>query len=185
MRIHFVIVPLLTLVAIGCTRQEANQQGLVAESHDRMVADLHWSYPSRWQQGADRPMRAATYLVPAAEGDSEGGECAVFYFGPDQGGGVELNIERWGSQFENAGEALKTTMKVNGISVTRVAIAGAYLAPAGPMQESTGKKENFRLLGAIVEAPGGLVFFKLTGPAKSIDMAEREFDAMIGSISTH
>jgi hypothetical protein len=51
------------------------------------------------------------------------------------------------------------------------------------MMESQGKKENYRLLGAIVEAPEGLVFFKFTGPAKTIAAADTEFDALIGSVS--
>jgi hypothetical protein len=128
-------------------------------------------------------MRVATYSVPAAEGDAEGGECAVFYFGTGQGGDVNSNIERWGSQFESAAKAVKTTMQVSGMNVTRVQISGTYLAPAGPMMESQGKKENYRLLGAIVEAPEGMVFFKFTGPAKTIAAADTEFDALIGSAS--
>jgi hypothetical protein len=51
------------------------------------------------------------------------------------------------------------------------------------MMESQGKKENYRLLGAIVEAPEGLVFFKFTGPAKTIGASEAEFDAMIGTMA--
>ncbi len=94
-----------------------------------------------------------------------------------------MNIRRWGSQFEGAGEARKTTSEVAGLNVTRVEIAGTYLAPGGPMMESQGRKENFRLLGAIVEAPEGSVFFKLTGPANTVAAAEREFDAMIQSIT--
>jgi hypothetical protein len=51
------------------------------------------------------------------------------------------------------------------------------------MMAPTGKKENFRLLGAIVEGPQGSVFFKLTGPASTIAAAEQEFDALIGSLT--
>ena len=69
------------------------------------------------------------------------------------------------------------------MNVWKVQIAGNYLAPAGPMMEATGKKENFRLFGAIVEAPEGKVFFKCTGPAKTIEGASAELDAMIGSIA--
>ena len=44
-------------------------------------------------------MRAASYTIPPAAGDSEGGECVVYYFGSGQGGGVEANIKRWIGQF--------------------------------------------------------------------------------------
>jgi hypothetical protein len=66
------------------------------------VAGINWSLPAGWSEQPPRQMRVATYAVPAASGDAEGGECAVFYFGNDQGGGVEANIDRWITQFEEA-----------------------------------------------------------------------------------
>jgi hypothetical protein len=66
--------------------------------------------------------------------------------------------------------------------VTRTEIAGTYLAPGGPMMQSTGKKTGYRLLGAIVEAPEGNVFFKLTGPAATVGGALADFDALVGSM---
>src|SRR5690606_2877124 len=60
---------------------------------------LTWTDPPGWQRGPDRPMRAATYSVPKAEGDAQDGELAVFYFGAGQGGDVEMNINRWTGQF--------------------------------------------------------------------------------------
>ena len=49
-----------------------------------------------------RPMRAATYRIPAAKGDTEGAELAVFYFGQGQGGAVDANVKRWVGQFQTA-----------------------------------------------------------------------------------
>src|SRR3972149_3131613 len=46
------------------------------------AAGVAWTPPARWASQGARPMRAATYRVPAAQGDAEDGECAVFYFGP-------------------------------------------------------------------------------------------------------
>jgi len=52
------------------------------------------------------------------------------------------------------------------------------------MMQSQGKKQpGFRLLGAIVEAPQGLVFFKCTGPTATIGKAQAEFDALLGSLA--
>ena len=93
-----------------------------------------------------------------------------------------MNIDRWIGQFEVAGTPGRSTKDVSGLKVTLVQIAGAYLAPSGPMMESQGKKENFRLLGAIVEGPQGSVFFKYTGPAKTIGASEAEFNAMVESL---
>ena len=71
------------------------------------VAGISWSIPSGWSEQPPRQMRVATYAVPAASGDAEGGECAVFYFGNDQGGSVEANIDRWVAQFDEGTAATK------------------------------------------------------------------------------
>jgi hypothetical protein len=142
---------------------------------------IAWKVPARWTAGADRAMRVATYAVPAAKG-AEKGECAVFFFGAGQGGGVEDNVARWGKQFEGAPSPQRSTQAVAGLHVTRAAVAGTYLAPGGPTMQSTGKKADYRLLGAIVEAPGGNVFFKLTGPAPTVAAAQADFDALVASI---
>ena len=83
----------------GCTKQQqqsgqagANMASLGSATGS--VAGIHWSIPKRWTEQGQRPMRVATYTIPAAEGDAETGECAVFYFGNDQGGTVDQNIER-------------------------------------------------------------------------------------------
>jgi hypothetical protein len=140
-----------------------------------------WTLPARWTSGAGSAMRVATYAVPAAKG-AEPGECAVFFFGTGQGGGVDDNVARWAKQFEGASAPKRTTATVAGMRVTRAEVAGAYLAPGGPMMQSTGKKTGYRLLGAIVEAPEGNVFFKLTGPAATVGAAQAEFDALVASL---
>ena len=179
-----VLVVVTTLSIESCGKKgSGNQVALTKESAESAAAGIVWSYPSSWTRGGARPMRVATYTVPAAEGDAEPGECAVFYFGPGQGGDVNSNIDRWAAQFENAGQPEKSTVKVNGMNVTRVQISGTYLSPGGMMMESQGKKANYQLLGAIIEAPGGLVFFKFTGPLKTVEAGEAGFDAMIQSIS--
>ncbi len=128
-------------------------------------------------------MRAATYEVPAAAGDSEAAECAVFYFGPGQGGGVQANVDRWLGQFQEKPatppQAKKQT--VAGFAVTTVEHGGTFLA-GGPMQPNKAAKPGYQLVGVIVEAPEGNVFFKLTGPAKTVKAARLSFDKMIGSL---
>ena len=177
----------IILPVAGCTKQQ-QQSGTAGTNMASLgsgkgsAAGIRWSLPKRWTEQGQRPMRVATYTTPAAEGDSEGVECAVFYFGANQGGTVDQNIERWVGQFETSGVPTRSGKDVNGMKVSLVQVAGAYLAPAGPMMQSTGKKENFRLLGAIVEGPEGMVFYKFTGPAKSVTEAEGEFNAMVESI---
>ena len=152
------------------------------------AAGIAWTRPERWTAEGPRPMRAATYRVPAAKGDAEAGECAVFYFGSGQGGSVDANLKRWVGQFEQPGgksseEAAKTAKQtINGLSVTTVDLSGTYLASAGPMSPVKEMKPGYRLLGAIVEAPEGNVFFKFTGPAKTVAETADAFRAMLKSL---
>ena len=144
---------------------------------------IHWSAPSRWTEQPARPMRIATYTVPPAPGDSEAAECAVYYFGKGQGGGVDDNVTRWAAQFEGSPKAERSAKEVNGLKVNLVQVAGAYLAPGGPAMQSQGRKENYRLHGAIVEAPEGAVFFKCTGPARTVAAAHTEFESLVASLA--
>jgi hypothetical protein len=125
-------------------------------------------------------MRAATYIIPAAKGDSEGAECAVF---PNLGGGVEANITRWIGQFEKVeGTPNQKKEMINGLPVTTVDVSGTFKGGGPMMGQSGGPKSGYRLLGAIVEGPEGDIFFKLTGPAKTVAAAQSEFQAMLKSL---
>ena len=143
---------------------------------------ITWTVPGAWTEGQGSAMRVATYEVPGAKG-AEPGQCAVFYFGPGQGGGVDANVQRWAGQFKEKPTPKQARRTVAGVPVTRVDVAGTYLNPGGGMMQSQGEKPGYRLLGAIVEAPEGNVFFKLTGPVASVGAAEAAFDGLVGSIA--
>jgi hypothetical protein len=148
---------------------------------DATSVGIKWDVPARWTDRGATSMRLATYDVPAQGGD-EAGECAVFYFGPSQGGDPEANIDRWIGQFESHGKISRATKKYGGMDVKLVEVEGDYLAPSGPMMESTGKKKGYMLKGAIVAGPNGNVFFKFTGPKKTVDGAAKDFEQMLGSM---
>lgn len=182
-RLWLVVVAMAAvLVFIGGCKKDAPGSEMLGQAKGQ-VAGVTWSVPKSWAVGPERQMRAATYLVSPQSGDAEGGECAVFHFPQGMGGDIESNIARWAGQFEQPDGPKNESREVNGMKVTIVQIAGTYLAPSGPMMMASGKKENFRLRGAIVEGPQGSVFFKFTGPAKTITAASAEFDAMIGSLA--
>jgi hypothetical protein len=149
---------------------------------------LQWTPPPNWKPQAERPMRAATYLVPAAPGDKDNGECGVYYFGQGQGGSVQANLDRWIGQFLQADgkpspNAAKTsTETVHGLKVTTVDVSGAYTGMGGPMAGAGPAKPGYRLLGAIAEGPEGSLFFKFTGPAKTVAANQAAFQKMIQSL---
>lgn len=145
------------------------------------AAGIQWTVPGTWSKGQGSSMRVATYSVPGA-GDAEAGECAVFFFGRGQGGGVDENVTRWTRQFKENPEAMRSERTVSGVAMTLVDVSGTYLNPGGGRMQSRGEKPDYRLLGAIVEAPGGRVFFKLTGPSATLAAAEADFDALVASV---
>ena len=148
---------------------------------------LTWKAPAAWKVDPPRQMRVATYKVPAAKGDTDEAECAIFYFGQGQGGSVEDNLKRWYGQFtqpdgKSSEAAAKTKKeKLAGVDVTTVDLSGTF-ASGGMMGPST-PKPGYRLLGAIAEGPEGAVFFKLTGPTKTVEAARPAFQKMLASFT--
>jgi hypothetical protein len=143
------------------------------------AAGIKWTVPSGWKAEAARPMRAATYSI------APDGECAVNFFGAGQGGGVDANVERWKGQFHApGGKPADTQVKkrtVHGLAVTTIDVSGEYSGMGGPM--APGKPvAGYRLLGAIVEGPGGSVFIKFTGPVKTVTADQQKFEQLLGSL---
>lgn len=156
---------------------------LAASALPETAGGLKWTAPPSWKAQPQRPMRAATYAVPRASGDPEDGECAVFYFGPGQGGGVDANIKRWTAQFDADRPANTSKSTTNGLAVTRIDVTGAYKAAAGPMMQPGPPKPGYRLLGAIIEGPQGAVFFKFTGPQKTVATQQQAFESLLRSVA--
>ncbi len=119
-------------------------------------------------------MRAATYLV-------EDAECAVYFFGPGQGGSVQANIDRWKGQFAQPAAAKTGNRIIHGLKVTTIDITGTYSGMAGPMGGAAEPKAGYRMLGAIVENPGGNIFLKFSGPAKTIAANQGKFEQLLAS----
>jgi hypothetical protein len=146
---------------------------------------LTWTVPKDWTAGPGSAMRVATYRVPHAPGDKEDGEVAVFYFGPGQGGSVDANVERWFAQMDpepGAKKPARSQTKVGAIPVTLCSAEGTYSGGMVGGGASAGKKPGFALTGAIAEGKAGAVFFKLTGPKKTVAAAQKEFDALVKSL---
>ncbi|HEX8793623.1 MAG TPA: hypothetical protein VF765_21920 [Polyangiaceae bacterium] len=128
-------------------------------------------------------MRAAEWLVPRAPGDTEDAECFVITFGAKGGGTVDDNVDRWVKQFDpQTSPPVRTTRTVHGMNVTRVEVAGTYKAMQMPREAPTSPHGSWRLIGAIVEAPSGLWFIKLTGPDATVKAAAKEMDALLDSV---
>jgi hypothetical protein len=78
-------------------------------------------------------------------------------------------------------EAKIAKRTIHGLPVTTLDASGDYTGMGGPMATSKSVEKNYRLLGAIVEGPGGNVFIKFTGPAKTIAASQAAFEQLLNS----
>ncbi len=157
------------------------------------IAGITWSAPEGWAAGKKSPMRAASYLIPPTKGDVEPAECAVFFFGPGEGGSVEANLTRWKGQFKrevdgkaaedgSSPEATTTKRAFGDVNVTLLRMEGVFLWKPMPMAPNAVEKPGYAMVGAVVEAPEGPVFFKLTGPRATVAAAEGELSRVLATI---
>lgn len=137
--------------------------------------DLSFRLPEQWQEAPpDSSMRMAQATIPGPGGDAE---LAVFFFGPGGGGGTEANIERWIGQVEATAEPERGTFASGPYQVTWVEVDGTL--KAGQMGGPVEAQPDSTLLGAVVEGPGGPWFFKITGPAETVESQKDAFFDML------
>ena len=153
---------------------------------------IRFQPPPEWiRESPSSSMRKAQYRLPTAQGDPESAELIVFYF-EGGGGGVQANIDRWVGQFSlpggaSARSASKTSRREsNGIPLTLLDVRGTYnRSVGGPMSGQTEPLPGFRMLAAVAETSAGPYFFKLTGPEKTVEAWEDEFDRFLQTIAPH
>lgn len=167
----------------GADAKPAAQPGATAGAAvGKGPGQVVWTDPAGWKREPPaNPMRIAQYTLPPVAGDAEPAECVVTTFGPGQGGSVEQNLDRWIRQFAaNEDTHLERgTRTVSGLKLSTLEMTGTFRG----MTEGSGKP-NTRMLAAVVEAPSGLWFFKLTGPDATVKQAKSGFDALLGSLDT-
>ncbi len=149
------------------------------------VVQVTWVDPPEWKRSEKvSPMRKATYVIPRASSDKEDGELGVFYFGPGQGGGIEANIDRWVKQFTDVKleDVKRADRTVNGLVAHTVEIESGNFNANSMGRGDAMMKPGYGLLGAIVEAPSGAYFFKLTGPKATVTGAKPVFEKLIDGV---
>jgi len=125
-------------------------------------------------------MRLAEAEVPGPGGPAV---LTVFFFGPGGGGGTEANLQRWAGQIQpdSGVEPESSVFQVDDFMISTISLAGTMQ----PSRMGTGPTEAIpgsKLLGAVIDGPGGPWFFKVTGPAETVTAAEPAFDAMLRSV---
>ncbi len=139
-----------------------------------------WKKPDGWKDGGQKPMRIATFKIPAADGDSTEAEVSI----SRAMGSVDANVKRWRGQFKDSPEAKVEDKEVAGIKATLVEIEGTWVAGGGrPMATGGEPKADWMMVVAMVHTKGSAHFFKIWGPKKTVTGARSDFDGLLASIS--
>jgi hypothetical protein len=181
------IVGLLLSLSVIAYAEEATKEAAPTPTEKVKIGPVHYLVPKTWKrQAPSNSMRAAQFGIPLAEGDAGKFELTVFYFGPDQGGSVEQNIQRWLGQFKPLeGKEKVDKFKVGDIDVTVLDASGTYdfkPFPAAPQGELM---KDWRMLASVVETVNeGPYFFRMVGPAKTIAAQEEVFRNMMKTLES-
>jgi hypothetical protein len=186
----FRLSTLLALVLLtACAGSEPS--ALQTQAHDGKleVAGLHWVVPSTWERFPDAPRVWASYRRPAVDPETHSAKLTVYYSPGDAGGAIEKTLRYWVSEMEapdgsDANRiALRSRLVVEGANYDFVAVDGIYQESmgGGPMTGGRTKAQpGHRLVGTVVEGPGGRAFLRLIGPAATARQMEAEMRAMFG-----
>jgi len=166
----------------SATLKNQNQSSLPANG------DLHFKAPDAWTtEKSTSTMRVAQYKLPKADGDPEDASLVLYYFGANQGGGTQANIDRWINQMQQAdGSASKDKAKtedlaVNGLKVSTVDVSGTYTAEMSPGSGDRHNNANYRLRAAVIETPKGSYFVKLVGPTNTVAKWDQAYNDYLKS----
>src|SRR5713226_8571105 len=111
----------ISLTSWACSRgaKVASVPSSGSEVPGQTSGDLHYKVPDGWVAGQPSSrMRVAQFKLPKADGDNEDGELVLYYFGANQGGTAEANIDRWISQIQQAdGSSSKVNAKTESLTV--------------------------------------------------------------------
>jgi hypothetical protein len=143
------------------------------------VGGLTFKRPADWSWVAvSSPMRKAQLKVPGATA-AEAADITFFHFGPDGGGDIQSNANRWAAQFRGETAPKIESKEIGGAKVTLVTTEGTFSSgmPGGPATPL----ENYALLGAIIEHKDGNVFVKMTGPAALVKSSQQKFLDLLAS----
>ena len=166
--------------ATALSNQQANTPNAAGE--------LRFKAPDGWTtEKASSLMRVAQYKLPKAEGDKEDASLVLYYFGSNQGGTAQANIDRWIGQMQqpdgsdSKSKAKTETMTVNGLKVTTVDVTGTYTAEMAPGSQTFHNDVDYRLRAAVIETPKGNYFAKLIGPANTVAKWDQAYNDYLKS----
>ena len=101
-----------------------------------------------------------------------------------QGGSVQDNVKRWKAMFippkgKKIDDVAKVeSFKVGNVNVTYLDVQGTYKFKERPFDPAAKEelRPDHRMLGVVFDSPNGPYFFRLVGPAKTVEHNKKAFE---------
>lgn len=145
------------------------------------LGTMHLESPESWVRKPPKiGFLLAVFALPGPDEDGDDGRLTV----SQVGGSAEENIDRWRSQFGGDPEKeAREELEVAGVTITLVDYTGTYLDQRGPFAPAE-KKQDYRMLGAVIPIEGKLYFVKAYGPKQTIATHADTFRDFLESLSS-
>ena len=145
------------------------------------VAGLRAPKPASWVwTKPSMQFRTLQYVVAGEVDSTKSADLIISVFVAGDGGPIDANILRWKGQFRQGDAAPEPKLadkEVGPLKVKFVELEGDYLAMGAPAA-----KQGFSQIGAIVQASGRNVFFRLIGPKDTVEANRADFMKMIDGL---
>lgn len=176
------------LCLVCCAAVVLSGGGVTAAEESEMVigeGKYALPIPKGWERRQPRTnIVEHEFAVAAVEGDPADGRVTVMA----AGGSVSDNLDRWFGQFSQPDgsstrdKAVVDKLTVAGFPAHVVDIGGTF-DDRPPFGGGGVKREDYRLLGAIIETKAGNYFIKLVGPDKTVAGQRDAFRKMVEGLT--
>tara|TARA_A100001011_G_scaffold245931_1_gene254072 strand:- start:2998 stop:3606 length:609 start_codon:yes stop_codon:yes gene_type:complete len=150
-----------------------------------IIGNLSAELPIGWVQEVPKSsMRLTQFKLPSNDSQYSDAELSVFNA---IGGSTQDNLDRWYKQFDQIDgitskeKARVRDFSIAGMKITITDLKGTFTGGGMPMSQSV-RKENYRLLAAILETTNEKYYFKLIGHENVIDNWAVSFGEFVGNL---
>ena len=180
------VVAALSVAAIVGTSSANDEKATASADTEKgagtvEVANHTFKYAKPWaEKQVTSSMRAAE--LSYNHDDEKLDDLSVAFF--HMGGSIRQNIDRWIGQFAGEPKVEEEEMDFDGTKVVMLTATGTFNeSSGGPFAGKSTARENYTMLGAVVETDNAarFVFLKLAGPNASVAAMKEEFKKLLTS----
>ena len=148
-----------------------------ASAESQAEKPFHYDVPAGWTELPPTRFRNPNFAV-GLDGDME---CYISVLSGD-GGGILINANRWRGQFNVDPYTEEEADNLPGVTIMGHSAKVLNFVGEFKGMGATEAKANYRLIGAIIQAPDSLITIKMTGPADKVLLQLNQFASLIDSL---